>query len=1263
MNCVRPPLLKKPSRGFAWACGPCSRAQEKKLEARRTPLLGSGNEEGEEEEVVDEEEEDANAETTAPSPNDSETQVDLHPGTQAEIALAKMWPMRYLGIHCRVEDALQYDDRAIYPRASSRLGPRHQANVNVWHGRPIELVKPAEIKKRYVKAAGHKKDTKLSKETVAAIEADKAEKAKRPKWVMDEPPGYVRRGEDYPNKDSKCTAELIFKMPPLGVHSNRGEDDAPTITEEQIEAYMARAKGFAKSHVGVEPYSTDFLTKCLALLTKYQYDVEAALKQVKKIDKRKDLKEPELTKEEEKKWNEGVTKFGSEIRNVRLHTNKNMLYGDAVRYYYMWKKTPKGKEIWGSYSNRKGKSKKTESDSQTRLLDDIADDQDDSAFDHEKAIQRKRNFQCKFCNSRHSRQWRRAPGAAPGQTVTADGKTSKDKANGYVVALCQRCANLWRKYAVKWENTEEIARKVAQGGGKAWKRRIDEELLREVYAATSEGGATSSMSDFADSPAAVTQAVTEPPKKKQKTVAAGAADSGTSTPFSEPAPKKKEKEKVVAPPKAPTPPPVPAQPRLRILPCAVCRQTEGARLECAACRMNVHRSCYGIEEVRQINKWFCDTCKNDKKESVSYVSNHLQRSSCIANPNQNYECVLCPQRTVEPDLYEPPKVSHKKKTDREREKERLEKELVEKAKDEYRLKQQEKGRPIFPREPLKRTADNNWVHVYCALWHPETKFSSATRLDMVEGVGASTLRYDAVCKLCKTNNGACVTCQQCHANIHVGCAHTSGYTFGFDITPVKATRRDAVPTVTLNGDAGTMTAAIWCKDHAIKTVVHPMNEGVEGTDLVALQLFAREFKQADLTLTGTARKANLVDQSTRVIPQAPVPVQANRRTSTATGQTPTSARGRPSNAGLVIKEEDPGEATLARPERKCARCNIDASPRWWKAEESMQTRPNGQYTGRLVDGPLAANGVEPGRLLPLDQAGQRERSQTNGSHDHLMSDAPPLSSHDQLARLRIDTEVATSYLCQKCHWKKLNGTEESEERERSTSVHVDHQQLPLRSPPVQPYVAPPPPQPTLGGPWAAPPQQQQQPPLPHWHNGGPPGPPPHAPAPHGLINGLPHTSPASMGHAPSYHAPYNPIHQPNGYPPYSGPPVHSQLPPAPLRGPYGPPHPVSGPSSLHLPNGGMMVNGMHSPRVPYSPTHPHGSHTSSRPTDGGYNGAPQLPYPPLHHGSPAPVRPPTPRDAPMRDVPPVTAPPPPPPAPERASTGASANPSLRNLLH
>lgn len=631
----------------------------------------------------------------------------------------------------------------------------------------------------------------------------------------------------------------------------------------------------------------------------------------------------------------------------------------------------------------------------------------------------------------------------------------------------------------------------------------------------------------------------------------------------------------------------------------------------------------------------------------------------MTNTHQNYECVLCPLRTTEPDLFEPPKISHKKKTDREREKERMEKELVEKARDEYRLKQQEKGRPVVPREPLKRTADNNWVHVYCALWHPETKFSNAVRLDMVEGIGAPTLRYDAICKLCKTNDGACAACQQCHTNFHVGCAHNAGYTFGFDMTPVKATRRDAVPTVTLNGETGTMMAAIWCKDHVPKTIVHPMGEEVEGTDLNALQLFAREFKQADLTLTGTARKANLVDQSTRVPPSVPAPVQGNRRTSTVTLSTPLSARGRPSNAGLTIKDEPSPEMIVAKPERKCVRCKIDASPRWWKIEEGLDAR---EKENRATEGSSTANGIDVDPHQPKDYPVHTNHTlpTTNGG-DHPMTDAPSAIARDQPARLRVDTNTnpqsSSSYLCQKCHWKKLNAPDGPEELAQSGSVHLDAQQLPLRSPPVQPFAAPPPP-PALGGPWAPPPQQH--PPLPHWHSAGHPGAVTHPQPSHGLHNGIGHAAPAPMGHHAPF-APYSAVHQPNGYPAYSAPPVHAHIPPAPLRGPYPSPHHHNGPPPLHLTNGAMMVNGIHSPHVPYSPTHPPPVHNSSRSTESPYNAAPQLPYPPLHHGSPAPGGPPTPRDATMRDPPPVTAPQP--PQLERVNTGASASPSLRNLLH
>ena len=75
-----------------------------------------------------------------------------------------------------------------------------------------------------------------------------------------------------------------------------------------------------------------------------------------------------------------------------------------------------------------------------------------------------------------------------------------------------------------------------------------------------------------------------------------------------------------------------------------------------------------------------------------------------------------------------------------------------------------------------------------------------------------------------------------------------------------------------------------------------------------------------------------------------------------------------------------------------------------------------------------------------------------GDHDHKMSDAPPVGVVDGPTRLKVDTDISVSretlYLCQKCHWKKLNAPDEPEEPERSESQLPEPQQLPLRSPPI-----------------------------------------------------------------------------------------------------------------------------------------------------------------------------------------------------------------------
>lgn len=635
MNCVNPPLLKKPARGFAWACGPCSRAQERKLEARRTPNISELGTEPEEEEIIEEEDPVAGTETGANTPKES----DDRPPTEAEIAHARMWPMRYLGIHCRVEDALQYDDRAIYPRASSRIGPRHQATMLDWPGRPFELVKPKEIKRKYIKTPGSKKDTKLTKETIAAIEADKVERANRPKWVQDEPIGYVHRGEDIPNKDPANTAKLLFTMPVFGEHSDRGlDDEQPTAAEADLDAYMRRTEAVAKT-LGIRPWSTDFLDRAVYLYRENNCNADAAIKLLSgtqvvgrwpkhRLDLRSDLREPRftLTKEEIKKFEEGVAQFGSELRSVRLHVG-TVPHADIVRFWYYWKKTTNGREIWGSYARRKNKGKKQETEAASKLLDDIADDHDDSAFDNDKVSSRQRKMVCKFCNARRSRVWRRAPDVAPGQTIA--GSAKRDKNEQLVVALCQRCARLWRRYATQWEECDETAKKVIQAGGRSLKRHYEEELIREWEIAQTNPEAELERLEPSPPPAPPV----EPAKKKIKGI------NGTEVPISDPVAVKKRAPPAPPPPppKEPTPPPppiIPTPPKMRQFPCAICVCFElpaNPLIMCRGCRLTVHQSCYGVQDARVASeKFWCDMCSNDALQSGAPMPSSLAAS--LAEP-------------------------------------------------------------------------------------------------------------------------------------------------------------------------------------------------------------------------------------------------------------------------------------------------------------------------------------------------------------------------------------------------------------------------------------------------------------------------------------------------------------------------------------------------------------------------------------------------------------------------------------------------------
>lgn len=591
MNCVSPPLLKKPSRGFAWSCAACSRAQERKLEARLATNATNGAD-GEEEDVMDEDEDElraSNTNRTSPADEDG----PHHQGTAEQIYQASLWPYRYMGIHCAPEDALDYDDR-IYPRASTRIGPRHQANVLPWPGQPVEYVKPLDFKRG-------KKESKLTKDQQAAHEAEKAMRSKRPKWVQDEPPGYIARGEDHDEDNPDCTATPMWVRPPL---------DNPPMGD--VISYMDEARGMSKK-LDVPENSTNMQDVALTTLLRQKYNSSKALSYLPSIP-RADFDEPKLTTAEDKRFDEAVSKYGSELHLVMKHV-KTMTPGQVVRYYYKWKKTERGAKVWSAYPGRKGKKQARVAEAAaTKIADDVADKDDDSAFDSNKAVEKKRSFICQFCSTTTSRQWRRAPNAAQAILEDAAAKGLKpDRSTQAVVALCRRCAELWRRYAIRWEDVEEVAKKVAQAGGKAWKRKQDEELLKELQA-VQELGLTPDR-DLTPLSGVISTSL-EPPRKKLK----GAIDKDIDAVVSDGGSvagsiKRKDRTSESTP--------VPDIPKPRILPCAICDQLEPTgeqHISCRECRLTVHRTCYGVVDNRVQGKWLCDMCSNDKIPQVSIVS-------------------------------------------------------------------------------------------------------------------------------------------------------------------------------------------------------------------------------------------------------------------------------------------------------------------------------------------------------------------------------------------------------------------------------------------------------------------------------------------------------------------------------------------------------------------------------------------------------------------------------------------------------------------
>lgn len=488
MLCLDPPLLKKPSRGFSWSCAVCTKKHELEHRSKKMLMLSHDNRSTNEEELsISESAEVAEPE---PEPVEEKSHETILPkyeimaidylNNDADVSfeqrrLKEEWPLRYLGKHTRLEDAVDPDDRSPYPRACTNLGARFQAsNIPEFEDHPIVYYDPEPPKERTnkPKKSSGSKPAKKPKEEVEVEkmcvpkEFEDVSPKEYPPWLQRRPKGYIERGED-DGEGKTCT--LMWKP--------SDEDKADDFVK--LDAYIDSCKPIAEN-LSMLSNSPNFMDAILKFYLDSHGDTTKALSLAKTLT-RKSLREPTFSKEEIKRFENGVKNNGSELFPTFKEV-KTQPCAMVVRFYYLWKKTEQGRLIWGNFPGRKKKLHKEKSEGKadmkiTPVVDDYADSDDDSSYENEKIIAKKKMFQCKHCQSYQSYKWFKITGFDSANDGDESSKAMQSN-TGVVSALCFRCAKLWRRYAVYWEDPQEIQKRNSRGVG-GYRKKVEPELIAD----------------------------------------------------------------------------------------------------------------------------------------------------------------------------------------------------------------------------------------------------------------------------------------------------------------------------------------------------------------------------------------------------------------------------------------------------------------------------------------------------------------------------------------------------------------------------------------------------------------------------------------------------------------------------------------------------------------------------------------------------------------------------------------------------------------
>ncbi|KAM4037525.1 bromodomain-containing protein 1 isoform 2-T3 [Anomaloglossus baeobatrachus] len=169
---------------------------------------------------------------------------------------------------------------------------------------------------------------------------------------------------------------------------------------------------------------------------------------------------------------------------------------------------------------------------------------------------------------------------------------------------------------------------------------------------------------------------------------------------------------------------------------------------------------------------------------------------------------------------------------------------------------------------FKKTDDDRWGHVVCALWIPEVGFANTVFIEPIDGVrNIPPARWKLTCYLCKKKGvGACIQCHKanCYTAFHVTCAQKAGLYM----------RMEPVKELTVTGPTFTVKKTAYCDAHTPSGCVRrPLNiyEEPESKNGICRKGNDKSLRSSSKVRKKAKKSKKAVTETCTVVPTVSVP--------------------------------------------------------------------------------------------------------------------------------------------------------------------------------------------------------------------------------------------------------------------------------------------------------------------------------------------------------------------------------------------------------